>query len=358
MKFYQLFCFLLLTLIIEVGFAENRQCEIISLFSGAGGLDVGFEKAGFRGIWANEFDRNIWETFEKNHPQTILNRKSICDVDVREIPDCVGIIGGPPCQSWSKGGMKRGLDDERWRLFFEYIWILKAKRPLFFLAENAAGMLTDRHKDELLEIKKTFEDAGYRLSSTLVNAHDYGVPQDRERVLFVGYRNDLNISFKMPDPIPVERRKCLRDAIGDLAVIKPACRKGGLVEAPNDILRPNHEYMIGSFSSMFMSRNRVRSWDEPAFTVQASARQSQLHPSAPKMIRNGDGTFSFAKGHENEYRRLSVREAARIQTFPDNFIFYYKDIADGYKMIGNAVPVELARIVAEQIRKDILPFLK
>lgn len=76
------------------------------------------------------------------------------------------------------------------------------------------------------------------------------------------------------------------------------------------------------------------------------------------MIRNGDGTFSFAKGHENEYRRLSVREAARIQTFPDNFIFYYKDIADGYKMIGNAVPVELARIVAEQIRKDILPFLK
>ena len=103
--------------------------DVISLFTGAGGLDLGFEKAGFSVVWANEFDKDIWETFEKNHPHTRLCRKSICDVAESEIPDCIGIIGGPPCQSWSEGGAKRGLGDERGRLFFEYIRVLKAKTP-------------------------------------------------------------------------------------------------------------------------------------------------------------------------------------------------------------------------------------
>ena len=116
---------------------------------------------------------------------------------------------------------------------------------------------------------------------------------------------------------------------------------------------PNHEYMLGGFSSMFMSRNRVRSWGEPAFTVQATARQCQLHPQAPKMEKTGEGVFVFKPGSENLYRRLSVREAARVQTFPDSFVFYYRDIADGYKMIGNAVPVKLAKVVAEQIMLDL-----
>ena len=332
--------------------------DVISLFTGAGGLDLGFEKAGFSVVWANELDKDIWETFEKNHPHTKLCRKSICDVAESEIPDCIGIIGGPPCQSWSEGGAKRGLGDERGRLFFEYIRVLRAKKPFFFLAENVSGMLTERHKDELANIKEAFTNAGYRLSVTLVNAHHYGVPQDRERVLFVGYRNDLGKVFKMPEPIPVAQRKTLRDAIGDLASVKPGSRKAGLVSPPENLTVANHEYMIGGFSSMFMSRNRVRSWDEPAFTVQAGARQSQLHPSAPKMEKAEDGKFSFAKGHETEYRRLSVREAARIQTFPDDFIFYYRDIADGYKMIGNAVPVELARVVAVQIASDLKTVLK
>ena len=332
--------------------------DVISLFTGAGGLDLGFEKAGFSVVWANEFDKDIWETFEKNHSHTRLCRKSICDVAESEIPDCIGIIGGPPCQSWSEGGAKRGLADERGRLFFEYIRVLKAKKPLFFLAENVSGMLTERHKDELANIKEAFTNAGYRLSVTLVNAYHYGVPQDRERVLFVGYRNDLGKVFKMPEPIPVAQRKTLRNAIGDLADVKPGSRKAGLVPPPENLTVANHEYMIGGFSSMFMSRNRVRSWDEPAFTVQAGARQSQLHPSAPKMEKTNDGNFSFAKGHETEYRRLSVREAARIQTFPDDFIFYYRDIADGYKMIGNAVPVELARMVAVQIASDLKSILK
>ena len=91
----------------------DRCMDVVSLFTGAGGLDLGFEQAGFNVVWANEFDKDIWETFEKNHPKTKLDRRSICDVSASEIPDCIGIIGGPPCQSWSEGGAKRGLSDER-----------------------------------------------------------------------------------------------------------------------------------------------------------------------------------------------------------------------------------------------------
>lgn len=336
---------------------NNSPFKVASLFSGCGGLDLGFERAGFNIVWANEFDKDIWETYERNHAKTYLCRKSICEVDSSEVPDCIGIIGGPPCQSWSEGGAQRGINDKRGQLFYDYIRILKAKKPLFFLAENVSGMLQERHSKALTEFKKMFVEAGYNLSFNFVNAWDYGVPQDRERVLFVGYRKDLGKNFVMPEPIPLVERKNLRDAIGDLAEIKPVGRKNGLetLEAKPPI--PNHEYMTGGFSSIFLSRNRVRSWDEPSFTIQAGGRQSPLHPQAPKMERIDAGHFTFPRGKAHLYRRLSVRESARIQTFPDSFIWYYRNIAHGYKMIGNAVPVTLAEAVARQIMADVREYL-
>ena len=111
--------------------------------------------------------------------------------------------------------------------------------------------------------------------------------------------------------------------------------------------------MTGSFSTIFMSRNRVRSWDEPSFTIQAGARHAPLHPQAPKMVHVGKDLFEFQPGSEDLYRRLSVREAARVQTFPDNFEFKYSRISDGYKMIGNAVPVKLAEAFAKTISQDL-----
>lgn len=116
---------------------------------------------------------------------------------------------------------------------------------------------------------------------------------------------------------------------------------------------PNHEYFIGAFSPIFMSRNRVRSWDEPGFTVQASGRQCQLHPQAPKMVKVEKNLQKFVEGKEQLYRRMSVREVARVQGFPDNFKFVYTDVDYGYKMIGNAVPVNLAYHVALQIKKHL-----
>ena len=128
--------------------------KIVSLFAGAGGLDRGFEAAGFKTIWANEYDKDIWETFEKNFPDTVLDRRSIRDVPSNEIPDCDGIIGGPPCQSWSEAGTLKGIKDKRGQLFLEFIRILRDKKPKFFLAENVSGMLAERHSEALKNIKE------------------------------------------------------------------------------------------------------------------------------------------------------------------------------------------------------------
>ena len=119
------------------------------MFSGCGGLDLGFKKAGFDIIWANEYDKSIWKTFEYNFPKTKLDKRSIADISSSEIPNADGVIGGPPCQSWSEAGAGRGINDCRGQLFYEYIRMLKDKKPLFFLAENVSGMLLDRHKIEI-----------------------------------------------------------------------------------------------------------------------------------------------------------------------------------------------------------------
>lgn len=111
---------------------NNKKLKLVSLFSGAGGLDLGFHKAGFETIWANEFDSSIWDTFQTNFPDTFLDKRSICKIDSNEIPNCDGIIGGPPCQSWSEAGTGRGIDDQRGKLFFDYIRIIRDKQPLFF----------------------------------------------------------------------------------------------------------------------------------------------------------------------------------------------------------------------------------
>ena len=326
--------------------------KIGSLFSGAGGLDLGFEQAGFTIIWANEFDKSIWATFEKNFPDTILDKRDICAIPSADIPDNLdGVIGGPPCQSWSEAGARRGIEDKRGQVFFEYIRILEDKQPKFFLAENVQGMLFNRNKTALEQILQAFDEAGYSVKYELLNVVNYSVPQDRKRVIFVGFRKDLNIDFEFPQTI--ETTLTLKDCIHDLQdTARPAKEKNYTNGADLPIM--NHEHMIGGFSTMFMSRNRVRTWDEPSFTIQASGRHAPLHPQANKMIKVAKDKFVFDPKSQNRYRRLSVREAARIQTFPDNFEFIYQRVNDGYKMVGNAVPVTFAKIMAKQIMSYLL----
>ena len=324
--------------------------KIVSFFSGAGGLDLGFEQAGFEVIYANEFDKTIWETYEKNH-KAFLDKRDIRQIKSEEIPDCDGIIGGPPCQSWSEAGKMKGFEDARGQLFFEFIRILKDKQPKFFVAENVSGMLSCTHGDAVKNILKMFDEANYDVSLTLVNASDYGVPQDRKRVFYIGFRKDLgfkNFTLNLTKQPIVPLKEVIWDLKDNVLPAKPLNKTNA-----EKCKIANHEYLTGSFSTIFMSRNRVRSWEEPSFTIQAGGRHAPIHPQAPKMLFVEQNKRIFVPGKEDLYRRLSVRECARIQTFPDNFKFYYRDVADGYKMIGNAVPVKLAKQVAECIMKKL-----
>ncbi len=327
--------------------------DVISLFSGCGGLDLGFEKAGFNIPVANEFDKTIWDTFEANHPKTKLIKGDIRNIKESDFPDEVdGIIGGPPCQSWSEAGALRGIEDDRGKLFFDYIRILKDKQPKFFLAENVSGMLANRHSKAVQNIISMFEECGYDVSITLVNAKDYGVAQERKRVFYIGFRKDLHIDFKFPEGSTKDDDKkiTLRDVIWDLQdTAVPAGEKNH--RNPDAI--NNNEYFTGAYSTIFMSRNRVKSWDEQGYTVQASGRQCQLHPQAPKMVKVEKNVCRFVEGKENLYRRMTVREVARVQGFPDDFKFIYDTVDTGYKMIGNAVPVNLAYEIATAIREAL-----
>lgn len=327
--------------------------NIISLFSGCGGLDLGFEKAGFNIKVANEFDKTIWETYEANHPQTHLIKGDIRQIQEKDFPDSVdGIIGGPPCQSWSEAGSLKGIDDDRGKLFFDYIRILKDKKPKFFLAENVSGMLANRNSDAVQHILELFKEAGYEVSLTLVNSKNYGVAQERKRVFYIGFREDLNVDFEFPKGSTEneEDQLTLSDIIWDLqdTAIPSLEKNKHNPEAVN-----NNEYFTGSFSPIFMSRNRVKSWDEQAYTVQASGRQCQLHPQAPKMVKYGKNDCRFVEDKEHLYRRMTVREIARVQGFPDDFKFIYSNVNDAYKMIGNAVPVNLAYEIAISIKNHL-----
>ena len=185
-----------------------------------------------------------------------------------------------------------------------------------------------------------------------MNANDYGVPQDRERVIIVGYLAQYGKHFE--PPAPLDYAPTLKDAIWDL-------RKNSVPALQKNKKNPkakvnNHEYFVGGFSSIFMSRNRVRPWERPSFTIQAGGRHAPLHPQAPEMVVVGKDVRKFVDGAN--YRRLSVRECARVQTFPDDHLFKYEYVADGYKMIGNAVPVKFAELLARQIMNDVSHFKK
>ena len=326
--------------------SKNAKPQIVSLFSGAGGLDLGFKKAGFETVWANEYDKAIAPTFCANFPDVEFDGRSISDISDDEIKllkkrhEIVGVIGGPPCQSWSEAGAKRGINDPRGKLFHDYIRFIKVLKPAFFVAENVHGLIHSRNRESFENIKEMFSKEGYLVEAKLLNASDFEVPQDRQRVFIIGYKrtNKVPVSF----PLPLKgKKKTLRDAIGYLENIPL-----GSVDVLNHDLTPDQTY-----SSMYMSRNRVRSWEEQSFTILAMDRHVPLHPSAPKMKKIGKDQMAFVKGHS--YRRLAIRECAEVQTFPKNFNFIYSNVRNGYKMIGNAVPAKLAYHVAKNIFNDL-----
>lgn len=323
--------------------------NVVSLFAGCGGLDLGFERAGFNVIWANEFDNAIERTYRKNHPNTVFSNTDIRKLSSADIPDADGIVGGPPCQAWSEGGKSLGLQDERGRLFLDYIRIVTEKKPKFFVIENVPGIISPQHKETFLSFVEQLESPGYKVYFKLLDAVDFGVAQNRKRVIIVGIRNDIQVNFSFPSPTQ-EQPLSLRHVIGDLEQYEPQMLSVyANVGSVNNCPVANHDVFDGPYDVKYMSRNRVRNWNEPSFTIQAQAKNEPLHPSAPKMLYISSSQRSFVPNAS--YRRLSIRECARIQSFPDNFLFFYNDVRDGYKMVGNAVPPLFAQAIAQQIAK-------
>jgi DNA (cytosine-5)-methyltransferase 1 len=337
---------------------KNNQPQIISLFSGAGGLDQGFKNAGFKTVWANEYDKTITPTFKKNFPEVTLNSSSITRITDEEIEalrdanEIAGVIGGPPCQSWSEAGARRGINDHRGQLFNDYIRFIRILKPKFFVAENVHGLIHSRNKQSFENIKEMFRKEGYVVDAELLLASDFEVPQDRERVFIIGYRKDLDIKVTFPVPLGVVKKgEYKKITIAD-AIKRFSRFKVGSKNLLNHDLSPDTTY-----SPIYMSRNRVRRWDQQSFTILATDRHIPIHPSAPPMEKIGKDKMRFKPGEEIKYRRLTVRECAAIQTFPEDFEFIYTNIRHGYKMIGNAVPVKLAEHVAQNIQKDLKKIL-
>lgn len=302
-----------------------REFTAISLFSGAGGLDMGFENAGFKTIWANDFEADACKTHENWSNATVVCG-DIAKVDAADIPNADIMLGGFPCQGFSLSGPRK-IDDSRNVLYKHYVRIVKAKKPLMFVGENVKGLLTMGNGSIIEAIVADFADCGYDVYYKLLNARDYAVPEDRERVIIVGFRKDLNIkNFEFPPARPY--RVTMREVLKNMPEPTP------------------DEVCNAPYSSRYMSRNRKRGWDEVSYTIPAMAKQVTLWPGSPDMTKIGTDLWEFGK--EGITRRFSWREAAAIQTFPPE-VEFYGDLTSKYKQIGNAVPVKLAEIIATHL---------
>lgn len=309
----------------------ESNMNVVSLFAGAGGMDLGLEWAGFKVIWANEFDKSACDTYETNFKGVYVERGDVKKVE--KFPSNVElVVGGYPCQGFSLAG-KRLVTDERNFLYKEFLRCLKQVRPKFFMAENVKGMATMANGQVIDAMVEEYKQLGYNVKYKLVNAKDYGVPQDRERVFIVGVREDIEFEYRFPEithgeGFDLKPYVTMKDAIGYLKKEEVG------------------EIWEGGFSSRYLSRNRKRNWNEVSFCIQASGRHAPLHPSGEPMIKVDQDKWILPS--ESFHRRLSVLEVAIIQTFPPNFVFK-GSTNDKYKQIGNAVPPLLAKIISEPI---------
>ncbi len=300
--------------------------NIISLFSGAGGLDLGLIQAGHTIVWANDIDFDAVETYKHN----IGNHITLSDIEKiepKDIPDADVVVGGFPCQGFSLANMLRFEDDERNRLYLEFFRVVKDKQPKYFLAENVRGILSLGKGAAIEKIRSDFSKAGYRVQVKLFNVSDFGVPQNRWRVIISGTRNDLpeNFDFIYPKPTHGGESQPEKVSIGDALSHVPDPEEGHTFV--------NHEY------SKYKVTNRN-------FT---GHRRTNPNKPSPTILARGNGKGGVcAIQHPKNHRRMSVRESAIIQTFPEDFYFVGK-LNSCYRQVGNAVPVLFARYIGESL---------
>ncbi len=299
--------------------------KVVSLFSGAGGLDLGFIMAGHEIIWANDLYEDAVRTYEKNIGNHIV-LKDIHDIPSEDIPECDIVIGGFPCQGFSVANTKRHVGDERNELYKQLIRVIKCKHPKFFLAENVKG-LTNLAKGEVFKmILSDFEELGYRVKYKILNAADYGVPQTRLRVIIIGVRNDIDWNYEFPQPT---NSKNGTDGLPAWVSVSDALSCLPDPDKPNDT--PNHTYSKYKLNINGYIGHRLLDPTKPAPTVTARGD-------------NRGGVVILP--HPNGKRRMSCRELASVQSFPVDYEFMGNN-SSIYRQIGNAVPPLLGCAVAK-----------
>lgn len=326
--------------------SPDRNYSVLELFAGAGGLALGLEEAGLKCTALNELDHWAAETLRRNRPQWNVIEEDIRNLNFKDLEGEVDVVtGGFPCQAFSYAGKKLGLNDARGTLFYEFARVVDEVKPLICVGENVRGLLSHDHGRTLEGMKSILNEIGYRvMDPKVLKAIFYKVPQKRERLFLIGIREDIEIDFLYPKPY--KRVFTLKEALkaGDLfpsdvpdsegsqyperkrEILDLVPPGGYWRDLPVDIQK---EYMQKSYYLGGGKTGMARriSWDEPSLTLTCSPAQKQTE-----------------RCHPDETRPFTVREYARIQTFPDSWEFA-GSVANQYKQIGNAVPVNLAKEV-------------
>jgi|TARA_Y100000310_G_C20670759_1_gene810153 DNA (cytosine-5)-methyltransferase 1 len=326
---------------------EKKSLKIMSLFAGCGGMDLGFLMAkhpslAYEIAWANDFDKWACKTYKHNFGHDIVE-EDIWEVDLDKTPKADVIIGGFPCQDFSilRGEKRSGLKSKRGLLYTKFVEAVSKKLPLFFVAENVKGLLTSNKGWAIKKIKKDFEKVdhvGYDVTHKLINFADYGVPQNRERVLIVGVRKDLGIKFEFPD----ETHKRNPVSVGQ------ALKNVEKVKLNNEKLKTSQS-TVAKLKSIPPGGNYKDS-PEHAHRNWMSLIYKRTHPDKPSptiVAGGGGGTWGY---HFEQPRPLTNRERARIQSFPDNFAFI-GNTTEVRRQLGNAVPPVGVKPVAEELLK-------
>lgn len=346
--------------------------KVIDLFSGVGGFSLGFRQAGFEIAVANEIDESIAKSYALNHPDTKMLVGDIREIDIQKefepLRDSISVvIGGPPCQGFSQKGQRKTIHDKRNFLFRNYVEVVKAVRPEFFVMENVPNLLTNEgglFKKELIEL---FDELGYSTTPQVLNAYDFGVPQNRRRAVIVG-----RLGTTAPAPVTSDSAKTtVWDAISDLNYLN----SGEGDEISNYKLSPQtslQQELRKDSSSLFNHRATKHSRlalerlalipancttkvlpEEHRTKSVYSGTWTRLDQNgiAPTITTRFDTPSSGQFTHPLLDRALTVREAARIQTFPDTFHFHGTKMSQ-MKQVGNAVPVLLAKTIAESVRAE------
>lgn len=311
----------------------TKKWRTVDLFAGVGGIRLGFEKAGFTTVFANDFEPKCADTYDRNFKTTKLTVEDITKISTDDIPDCDFILGGFPCQAFSIAGYRQGFNDEKGRgnLFFDVARIIEAKQPTGFLLENVKNLKNHDNGKTFAVIKKTLEDLGYHIKTKVLNSMEYGnVPQNRERIYIVGFKDKRKIdAFEFPEPIKLTTT--IRDILEDEVSEKYYYNNKPLYERLKDEV---------------VDRNTVYQWRRQY----VRANKSGVCPTLTANMGTGGHNVPIICDDKG-IRKLTPRECFRIQGFPDDYKLPI--IADSalYKQAGNSVSVPVINRIAEQMTK-------